>query len=98
MRPADVKEKVQDRIWAKLYGNNMHRSQKQSSVGRFARISKLKGVFEKCYILNWSEEHFHMNKRIPKRKQVYKLTDDMGDDIKGEFYDEELQPIEQNRY
>ena len=45
MRPADVKEKDQDRIWAKLYGNNMHRSQKQSPVGRFARISKVKGGF-----------------------------------------------------
>ena len=82
MRPADVKENDQDRIWAKLYGNNIHMPQKQSSVGRFARISKIKGVFEKGYIPNWSEEHFHIKKRIPKRKPVYKLTDDMGVDIK----------------
>ena len=47
---------------------------------------------------NWSEEHFHIKSRIPKRKPVFKLADDLGDNIKGQFYEEELQPIEENRY
>ena len=47
---------------------------------------------------NWSEEHFQIKSRIPKRKPVFKLTDDLGDNIKGQFYEEELQPIEENRY
>ena len=47
---------------------------------------------------NWSEEHFHIKSRIPKRKPVFKLTYDLGDNIKGQFYEEELQMIEENRY
>ena len=70
MRPADVKEKDQDLIWANLYGNNMYRSKKQTTVGRLAKISKIKVVFENGYIPNWSEEHFHIKKRIPKWKPV----------------------------
>ena len=29
---------------------------------------------------------------------MYKLKDDLGDSIKGQFYEEELQPISDNRY
>ena len=47
---------------------------------------------------NWSEEHFHIKSGIPKRKPVFKLADDLGDNIKGQFYEEELQPIEENLY
>ena len=55
-------------------------------------------MFEKGYRPKWSEEHFQIKSRIPKRKPVLKLADDLGDKIKGQFYQEELQPIEENRY
>ncbi|KAF0146717.1 MAG: putative uncharacterized transposon-derived protein F54H12.3-like [Ignavibacteria bacterium] len=99
MRPCDVTTKDEDKIWAKLYGSTNNPGKKKVSlVGRKARISKVKGVFEKGYVPNWSEEHFHVKQRLGKRKPVYKLLDDLGDDIKGQFYEEELQPIEENRY
>ena len=47
---------------------------------------------------NWSEEHFHVKEQIAKKRPVYKLVDDEGEDIKGEFYKEEIQPITENRY
>ena len=47
MRPSELREKNQDRIMAKLYGNNLHRPVKPSVVGKIARIIKIKGLFEK---------------------------------------------------
>ena len=98
MRPADVSPEDQHRIWNRLYGNNPRRSKKPSLVGEKTRISKVKGIFEKGYVPNWSEEHFHVKQNLAKKRPVYKLQDDQGEDIKGQFYEEELQPIEENRY
>ena len=56
MRPSDVTEQDQDRILAKLYGNNLPSPRKPSVVGKMARISKIKGLFEKRYMRNCSEE------------------------------------------
>ena len=98
LRPGDVTEKDQDGLLAILYGNKLPRLRKPSLVGEIERISKIKCLFEKGYVPNWSEEHFHIKSWIRKRKQVFKLADDLLDDIKGEFYEEELEPIEDNRY
>ena len=98
MRPADVREVDQDRVWAWLYGNNLHRPRKPSVVGKMAKISKIMGLFEKGYMPNGSEEYFHIKSSIPKRKPVFKLADDLGDNRKWQFYEEELQPIEENLY
>ena len=65
---------------------------------KMARISKIKGLFEKGYMPNWSEDHFHNKSRIPKRMPIFKLADDLVDYIQGQFYEQELQPIEENRY
>ena len=94
----DVREHAQDRKWAKLYGNNLYRLGNSSVVGKSARIRKINGLFEKGYMPNWSEDHLHIKSRIPKRKTVFKLADDQGHDIKWQFYEEELQAIEENRY
>ena len=50
MRPADVREKDQYRLWATLYGNNLHKPRKPSVVGKIGRISKTNGMFEKGYL------------------------------------------------
>ena len=47
---------------------------------------------------NWSEEHFHITSRFRKRKPVFQLAEDLGDYKKGQFYEEQIQPIEENRY
>ena len=98
IRPGDISVKDQDPIWGRLYGNNLQKPKRHSAVGSLARINKLNGAFEKGYIPTWRAEHFHIKKRIRKPNPVYKLTDEMRDDIKGEFYEEDRQPIEENRY
>ena len=80
MRPAEDREKDQVRVWARQYGNNLHRPRKPSLVEDIAKISKIERIFEKTYVPNWSDEDFRIKSRIPKRKPVFKLADDLGDD------------------
>ena len=63
----------------------IHWPRKPSIVGKMARISKIKGLFEKRYMPNLIEEHFHIKSRIPKRMPVFKLADHLGDNRKGQF-------------
>jgi hypothetical protein len=109
MSPISVRAKDENRIWRRLYGdcgdsslkNNNHKVKKLSTDGQMVRISKVKGEFEKGYLPNWSEEHFHIDSNAPKNgspKKVYKIKDHSGEEIKGSWYSEELQPIESNKY
>ena len=67
-------------------------------VGDKVRISRTKALFEKGYLPNWSEELYiidQVQKTIPV---TYKLKDLLGDEIKGSFYNEELQKSMQEVY
>lgn len=66
-------------------------------VGDLVRISHLKRVFEKGYQEKWTLEYFKISKRFKREdKDIYKITDILGDPIKGTFYRNELQKIEQS--
>lgn len=69
-------------------------------VGDNVRISASKGVFKKGYTQNWSQEIFQV-KRIsyPNDKEepvLYYLSDRNNEEIKGGFYEQELQKTELN--
>ena len=87
----------EDRIWAKLYGKICKCLKSLRRLGKYIDSVRSKG-FLKNVVPNWSKENFKIKKRIPKKKPVYKLTVDLGDDIQGQFYEEELQPIRENSY
>lgn len=60
-------------------------------VGQYVRISREKGVFEKGYTYNWSEEIFRVTKvSRPQGIFTYKLEDLNGEEIDSFFYTEEL--------
>ena len=61
------------------------------NVGDFVRISRSKGVFEKGYTKNFSEEIFKIT-RVSHRQNLftYELCDLQGESIDGFFYPEEL--------
>ena len=99
MRPAEVKESDQDRIWARLYGVGKSRSPRVKLMpGQMVRLSRVKGEFEKGYMPNWTEQHYRVEGTEGKLKRVYKLQNIHGEPINGSFYDEELQPINTNQY
>lgn len=63
-------------------------------IGDTVRISKVKSVFEKGYLPNWTEEIFtvsDVNKKY--RPTTYKLKDYSNDVVEGSFYRHEIQPV-----
>ena len=56
-------------------------------------ISKIKRKFEKGYLPNFSKEIFTISEQVPRDPPVYKLKDYDNEELKGTFYDKELQKI-----
>lgn len=60
------------------------------------RVSRAKGIFEKGYTANWSQEQFTIVRRRMgscDEPPVYYLRDHRMNEIKGAFYEEELQLV-----
>ena len=66
--------------------------------GDKVRISKYRGIFDKSYKGNWSEELFVIYKTQPTIPITYRIKDLLGEDIKGSFYEQELQKADQEVY
>ena len=61
------------------------------AVGDYVRISKKKSTFEKGYTPNWTEEIFKISDIQYTTPITYKLVDLNQEEIKGTFYEKELQ-------
>jgi hypothetical protein len=99
MRPIDVNKNNQRKVWINLYkyGPRTPKSKAIANNTR-VRISKVKGIFEKGYNPNWTSEHFYINANVPRDLRTYKLRDDSGEEVKGSWYKDEVQPIGENEY
>jgi hypothetical protein len=62
-------------------------------VGDRVRIVKYKHVFQKGYLPNWTEEIFEIAEKHPTYPVTYGLKDLAGEDIKGKFYEQEIQKV-----
>jgi hypothetical protein len=62
-------------------------------VGDHVRISKYKNVFTKGYLQNWTDEIFKIAVRHSTSPVTYGLVDLLQEDIKGKFYEPELQLV-----
>src|SRR6266496_6652036 len=67
-------------------------------VGDRVRISRIKGLFEKGYLPNWSEEVFEIVEGKNTNPYTYILKDSQGEVVVGSFYTEELQKTSQEVY
>ena len=63
-------------------------------AGDLVRISKERLVFGKGYLPNWMEEIFVVYNRNFSKEPQYYVRDYAGEDIKGGFYEYELQPVQ----
>jgi hypothetical protein len=95
LKPVDVTRENEERVWHTLYGDHYTKTTPayKFKVGDHVRISKMKRTFEKGYLPNFSKEIFTVSKQIPRDPPVYKLKDYDDEEIKGTFYDKELQKI-----
>jgi len=67
-------------------------------IGDKVRILKKKGLFEKGFIPNWTEEVFAVSKIQRTNPVTYKITDHNVEEIQGTFYEQELQKTSQEVY
>ena len=95
MKPRQVTKANQAKVWDKLYGSDI-RVRFKFQVGDRVRISKVKRMFKKSYLPNYTEEMFTIYKRFARQVPVYKLKDDAGEILEGTFYEPEIQKIIKN--
>jgi hypothetical protein len=99
MAPSEVTEANEGQVLENLYGDawasNKKKKKAKFKVGDFVRAISMKGVFEKGYVGNWTEEIFIVDfvklSAIPQ--VMYKLRDWNGEKLEGSFYDKELQLV-----
>ena len=73
-----------------------HNRKPALKIGDTVRISKYKRkTFDKGYTPNWTEEVFIIDEIRPTTPITYCIKDLNGEDVKGTFYTEELQKIDQ---
>jgi ribulose bisphosphate carboxylase small subunit len=99
MKPIDAALKENEsEVWDNVY-NNASRNSKISSVkfklGDTVRISRIKGLFEKGYLPNWSEALYKIHEIKSSKPVTYVIKDTNDEIISGSFYNEELQKSEQ---
>ena len=61
-------------------------------------MSRIKAIFEKGYLPNWSEEIYTVEKVQKTNPVTYIIKDSLGEVIQGSFYNEELQKTNQEIY
>lgn len=98
MTPNDVTKDTEIMVWMNLYEKrNLSRKRAKLNVGDHVRLSVEKAPFRKGYVEGWTEEVFVITAKVEGNPTVYKVKDQLGEDIKGTFYVEELQLINEPR-
>ena len=98
MTPVNASKKENElRVWRNLYPEHLeiYDINPKFSVGDKVRISKKKKTFEKGYTTRWTEEIFTIVEVKHTQPPMYKIVDLNGEEIKGSFYEPELQKTSQ---
>ena len=94
MTPIDASKKKNElTVWRNLYPDRFktNRLTPKFSVGDKVRITKKKKVFEKGYTTRWTKEIFTIKEIRDTNPITYKIEDLENEEIKGTFYEPELQ-------
>ena len=95
MRPVDVNADNVGEVREILSSGGPSLAKTPFRVGEQVRISKVKSVFAKGYLPNWTEELFTVASIDRKKSPImYKLKDYAGDVIEGSFYRHEIQKVQ----
>lgn len=95
MKPIDVNEKNEKMLLKTVYSypTITYSQLPKFKISERVRISKFRGVFDKDYTPNWSNEIFTISKINYTNPITYLLVDAQNQPIKGCFYTEELQRV-----
>ena len=101
MTPVKASKKENElRVWRNLYPDHLeiHDIKPKFSVGDKVRISKKKKAFEKGYTTRWTEEIFTIFEVKRTSPVTYRIADLNGEEMKGTFYEPELQKTSQELF
>lgn len=95
MKPMDVNHSNEMLLLNTIYRLKapIKKTNTKFKVGSFVRISKYKHIFAKGYTPNWTTEIFKIKRVQHTYPTTYLLIDLSGQDIRGSFYNEELQLV-----
>jgi hypothetical protein len=96
--PNQVKLKDESEIFLELYKYKKEDGDSSTikinfQIGEFVRISNIKGIFDKGYFANFTREIFVIEKIVATNPPSYHIQDLNGEEIKGSFYEKELQKV-----
>ena len=100
MTPVEASKKENEvRVYINLCPDLTRRSMRAKfKTGDQIRILKKKGLSEKGFTPNWTEEVFTVSKIQRTNPVTYKITDYNGEEIQRTFYEQELQKTSQEVY
>ena len=93
MTPLDASDPANEAaLWVKQYGPSpLKPIQPKLKIGTWVRIARTKGIFEKGAYASWSTEPFEIVGIWYGHPPMYYLRDLLGEDVKGGFYEAEVQ-------
>ena len=80
------------------YNEDFNKKDPRFKVGDHVRISNYNNNFSKGYTPNWSEEVFIVSKIKNTVLWTYVVSDLIGEEITGSFYEKELQEASQEKF
>jgi len=97
MTPVEASKKENEvRVYRNLYPDLTRRPMRAKfKIEDKVRSLKKKGLFEKEFTPNWTEELFTVSKIQRTNPATYKRTDYNGEETQGTFYEQELQKTSQ---
>jgi hypothetical protein len=95
MRPVDVTYENQETVWLTLHDTDSLNNEinYKFQTGDKVRVSKYSTVFQKGYLPLWTQEIFTIAERHSTKPPTYSLRDDEGQQLKGTWYEPELQKV-----
>jgi len=93
MAPSEVNAQNESIVRTRLYPLKNVTVKWRYNVGQTVRLKQTKRVFKKGYEPSWTEEIFTIASLYPSDPPTYILNDFSGEEIKGKFYEQEIQPI-----
>ena len=98
MKLLEISKENEPLVWINIYEGKLFPRKIDKDpllIGDLVRISVERGPFRKGYLEGWSEEIFIVKYIVNGNPRVYKLEDQAKEEIKGTFYKEELQKVEE---
>lgn len=95
MTPVEAsKPENEKRVRDKLYPDEPGPESPTLKIGEYVRVQEYRGVFTKEQVNKWSTEIFQIEKVLPTNPVTYQLKDLDGEEIKGGYYRQEIQPVD----